>query len=85
VLFITGAGYFLPWKRQPSFHKEFGFDDIIDTKHSCIQGSTIYNGIHMVLCKRPDVRGTSYDDVRKMAKEIKEAFDLLEKKAGRLE
>lgn len=82
VLFVTGAGYFLPWKKQPSFFKEFEFDNLIEDKTSCVQGSVIYDGIHMVLCKRPDAWGTSYDDIRKMAEEIRVAFVTLSKYVG---
>ena len=69
VIFCPLKGYFVPWKRERSFA------DILDSYECCNDGSSIIGKGNLgqakvVVCKRPDVFGTSYEDVRKMAKEL---------------
>lgn len=73
VIFCPLSGYFVPWKRQPSF------DEILDWFETCDDGPIIGKGqlgqTQIVVCKRPDVFGNSYEDVQVMAKVISEYID----------
>lgn len=69
VIVCPLQGYFVPWKKERSFA------DILDSYEICNDGSTIIGKGNLgktkvVVCKRPDARGTSYEDVQKMAKEL---------------
>lgn len=69
VLFCPLSGYFVRWKKEPSF------DEILDTYEECnidntIIGKGTLKNSQIIVCKRPDSRGRSYDDVQKMAKII---------------
>lgn len=71
VVFFPLSGYFIPWKRQPSFV------DILDYYEICKDGSPIIGKgsigqTHIIVCKRPDAYGMSHEDVRKMAVIISE-------------
>jgi len=62
-------GYFIPWKRERSFA------DILDVYEICNAGNAIIatgmlGQTNVVVCKRPDAFGTSYEEVRNMAKDI---------------
>ena len=73
VLFVTDSNYFEPWKRQPSFAKEFGVM-LTDRAEGYVVGVGSYNGIRMVVCKRPDVYGITGENIHQMAHEIMNAF-----------
>lgn len=78
VLFVTNSDYFDPWKRQPSFAKEFGIQMPTEPVKRYILAKGIYNRTKMIVCKRPDVFGMSHEDIRKMANKIKTTFENLE-------
>ena len=67
VVFITDiAGWFERWKRERSFkdimdvYQECNFDDVIVAKGNLGESK-------IIVCKRPDRRGTSYEKVANMA------------------
>ena len=69
VVFITDEGWFIPWKKQPSF------DEMLDTYNPCnidnvIVGKGEIANSKVIICKRPDARGKTYEDVQNMAKTI---------------
>ena len=70
VVFITDiGGWFVRWKRKISFK------DILDTYEECdINNTIVATGTlkksKIIVCKRPDRRGFSYEIVENMAKTI---------------
>lgn len=72
ILFVTDMNYFYPWKRQPSFAQTFG---VVDTdEYTYVVAKGTYRGASIVVCRRPDTWGTSDENIRAMAHEIKHAF-----------
>lgn len=70
VILCPLKGYFIPWEKEPSFA------EIMDSYEECDNGPIIGTGTlertKIIVCKRPDMRGMSYDDVREMAQYISE-------------
>lgn len=73
------SGWFVPWKREPSF------DEVLDEYKKCNIDDTIIGigklgATDIIVCKRPDVRGKSREDVFEMAKTISKCIDEVRKK-----
>jgi len=77
ILFVTDWNYFAPWKREPSFAEDFNIHLTQENYGSNVVAKGIFNNRKMIVCKRPDIRGTSYQNVAEMAKKIKCVFDKL--------
>lgn len=80
VIFLPLSGYFVPWVRERSF------DEILDSYEQCSDDSPIIGKgsigqTQVIVCKRPDVPGTSYEEVNKMAKSISDYIDGVCKKS----
>lgn len=72
ILFITDNNFLEPHRRLPSFV------DALDIKKcdcGCIVGTGRFECSKIIVCKRPDVWGTTNDYIKTMAKEIKEKFE----------
>jgi len=70
VVFITDVkGWFIPWEGKAAFsdivenYKENPSEDVI------VATGKIYNS-HIVVCKRPDKRGMTHENVQAMAKAV---------------
>lgn len=75
VVFITDLNWFAPWKREVSFR------DLVDdyceaSTQDVIAATGTINGSQIVVCKRPDKRGMTHQDVQDMARIIAEHIQL---------
>ena len=72
------SGYFIPWVREKSFDEILiDYKDLSGENGPVISEYTYdgsYGRTKVIVCKRPDRIGYSYDDVSKMAKYIKEKY-----------
>lgn len=75
ALFVTGLAYFDPWKRRPSFVRDMLGTSWNPKGGKYIVGGGQYLDTSVLVCTRPDRRGTSNADIERMAEEIKREFD----------
>lgn len=70
VIFITDVdGWFIRWKKQASF-KDFVENYEEHSDNNIISATGNVGATKIIVCKRPDRRGTSYETVEEMAKYI---------------
>lgn len=73
IIMCPLSGYVDPWKRLPSFGKALGIVECCE--NDVIKGKGTYKNSKIIVVKRPDVHGTSYETVNKMAKVISDYID----------
>lgn len=69
VIFCPLKGYFIPWEKERSFDEILDLYQSFDDKGPII-GKGKLGATHIIVCKRPDARGNSREDVLEMAKII---------------
>ena len=79
VIFCPLKGAFVPWAKEKSFK------DILDAYEDCDINNTIIGKGHLgsskiIVCRRPDARGISREDVARMAKCISDYIDEVRRK-----